>query len=171
MGKNNGFTMLELMVAIAICAVLSAVAVPNMIGWISNRRIQSSANDLNAAFHLARTTAIRENADVVIALNLAGDACEIFVDDGAGGSGTPQNQIRDGSEAIVDRIALPAGVDMYERTFTGSWCGYTSRGIPIDDNFGQIHMRNSADRYMGIGLNMAGNPSIIESHDNGGTWN
>jgi prepilin-type N-terminal cleavage/methylation domain-containing protein len=32
--KQAGFTMVELMIAIAIIAILSAIAVPNIISWL-----------------------------------------------------------------------------------------------------------------------------------------
>lgn len=169
MEKKNGFTLLELMVVIAVFSILSAIAIPNMIGWTANRRIQSAANELNAVFQLARQRALRENADVVVLIDLANDSCEVFVDNGQGG-GVANNQTRDGGETRLDLVRMPAGVDMYNSTFAQPWCGYTSRGIPINNNTGQLYMQNTAGRYMGIWLNIAGNPRIIESDDAGATW-
>ena len=170
MRNKNGFTLLELTTVIAIMAILSALAIPNAFGWLSNRRILSAADELNAVFQLARFRAIRENADAVIRIDLGNDECEVFVDNGQGG-GVAQNQVRDGAEVSVKLLTLPAGIDMYNRTFPGTWCGYNSRGIPINNNTGQIHIKNTSGRFMGIALNIAGNPRIIHSDDNGATWN
>lgn len=168
--NKNGFSMLELMVVIAVIAILSAVAIPNAFRWVSNRRIIGAADELNAVFQGARLRAIRENADVVILMDVGTNRCDVFIDDGEGG-GVARNQVRDGSEAIIDRVVLPAGVDMYNLTFAAPWCGYTDRGIPVNNNTGQLHMRNTAGLFLGIGLNIAGNPRIIQSSDGGGTWN
>lgn len=169
MRNKNGFTLLELMVAIAIFGILSAIAIPNVFGWISNRRILNATNELNAAFQLARSQALRENADVVISIDTGNDECDVFVDNGRGG-GTARNQVRDGTEVQVALLSLPEGVDMYNQTFAQPWCGYDSRGIPINNNTGQIHLRNTAGAHTGVALNIAGNPRIIQSDDNGASW-
>jgi prepilin-type N-terminal cleavage/methylation domain-containing protein len=32
--KNSGFTLIELMTVIGIIAIVSAIAIPNLIGWV-----------------------------------------------------------------------------------------------------------------------------------------
>lgn len=170
MRNKDGFTLLELMVVVAIFGILSAIAIPNMIGWRTNRQLIGATDELNALFHIARSRALRENADVVIRIDAGNDECGAFIDDGQGG-GIAQNQVRDGGEIEFKLVALPTGIDMYNQTFALPWCGYNSRGIPINNSTGQIHVRNTANQYMGIALNVAGNPRIIRSDDNGANWN
>lgn len=61
----DGFTMIELMVTIAVMAILAALAVPSMQGMIASSRLTSDANDVLAALNLARSEAIRLNRRVV----------------------------------------------------------------------------------------------------------
>jgi len=61
----DGFTMVELMVTIAVMAILAAVAVPSMQGILASSRLTSDANDVLAALNLARSEAIRLNRRVV----------------------------------------------------------------------------------------------------------
>jgi type IV fimbrial biogenesis protein FimT len=171
MGNTKGFTLIELVVVVAIMAIIAGFSVPQVYGWVSNRRFASVVDELHVVFQKARIRAIRENRDVVISLDLANNECEAFVDDGEGG-GVAQNRVRDGAEARVDLVSLPEGVNLYGQTFGQPWCGFDNRGIAISSagTNGAIRMRNPADRYMGIELNIAGNVQIIHSDDGGATW-
>lgn len=59
--KQLGFTLVELMVAIAIMAIVIAFAVPSFEQIRNGNRLSSGANDLLTALQLARTEAIRRN--------------------------------------------------------------------------------------------------------------
>lgn len=64
MKRPRGFTLVEMMVAVAIVAILLAVAVPGFQGWIRNAEIRTAAESLQAGLNLARTEALRRNARV-----------------------------------------------------------------------------------------------------------
>jgi type IV fimbrial biogenesis protein FimT len=61
-----GFTILELMVVVAIVGVLMAVAVPAMGDFIRNGRITAAANDVMAALHFTRSEAIKRRQPVTL---------------------------------------------------------------------------------------------------------
>lgn len=65
--KQNGFTLAELMVAIAILGIIVGIAVPSMQSFILNQRVRSASFDLNSDLLQARSEATKRNADVVIA--------------------------------------------------------------------------------------------------------
>ncbi len=64
MKKNAGLTLLELMITIAIIAVVSAIAIPNMIGWVPKYRLQNAASDLRGELQATRMRAIREAREI-----------------------------------------------------------------------------------------------------------
>ena len=41
--RQKGFTLIELMVTIAIMAIMAAIAIPNFAEWVAKRRVASVA--------------------------------------------------------------------------------------------------------------------------------
>ena len=64
--RSAGFTLIELMVAVAILAVLAALAAPSFNEAILSNRLASYANTFVASAQLARGEAIKRNATVVM---------------------------------------------------------------------------------------------------------
>ncbi|HEU4517761.1 MAG TPA: GspH/FimT family pseudopilin [Steroidobacteraceae bacterium] len=62
----KGFTLLELMVVLAIAGVLMAVGIPAMGDFIRNSRITAAANDVMAALHFTRSEAIKRRDPVTL---------------------------------------------------------------------------------------------------------
>lgn len=58
--------MVELMVVVALVAVVSAIAIPNFRDLIARNNIASQVNEFIATLHLARTTAIQRGKYVTI---------------------------------------------------------------------------------------------------------
>jgi type IV fimbrial biogenesis protein FimT len=67
----RGFTLTELMVTLAVAAVLATIAIPNMRSFIQNGRLSSAANDLLRSFQLARTEALKRQLPVVVCASAA----------------------------------------------------------------------------------------------------
>ena len=73
-GSPDGFTLVELMVIMAVIGILAIIAVPSMTALINNSRAAGQAEELVASLQLARAEAIRRNARVTICAGTAG-AC------------------------------------------------------------------------------------------------
>jgi type IV fimbrial biogenesis protein FimT len=69
---TKGFTLIELMVTVAIAVILIGIAAPSFNSYIRNQGVKSAAIDLNLALTLARSEAIKRNNDVVIAAATGG---------------------------------------------------------------------------------------------------
>ena len=74
MSKQAGFTLTELLIVIAVVALLAALAAPLFSNFVRNERIVAEANDLVASFHLARTEALKRNRRVTICKSSNADA-------------------------------------------------------------------------------------------------
>lgn len=64
--NSAGFTLIELMVTIAVAGVLLAVATPNLRTFLQNNRLSSAANDILRSFQIARSEAIKRQQNVVV---------------------------------------------------------------------------------------------------------
>ena len=63
---QNGFTLYELLITMMIVGVVLTYGVPNMLQFNQNGRMTSTANDLHAAFHLARSESGRAKTNITI---------------------------------------------------------------------------------------------------------
>jgi type IV fimbrial biogenesis protein FimT len=85
LAKDRGFTALELLIVIAISAMLVAMAAPSFSELRRSAGISTSANQLLWALHYARSTAILRNVPAVVCLSADGATC--ITSAGATGAG------------------------------------------------------------------------------------
>ncbi|MDH3588999.1 MAG: GspH/FimT family pseudopilin [Gammaproteobacteria bacterium] len=70
-----GLTLFELLVAMAVAAVILSIGIPALNGITANARRTAATNDLITAVHVARSTAIRRNRQVVICADGGAEPC------------------------------------------------------------------------------------------------
>ena len=73
--RNKGFTLIELMVTLAVAVILITVAVPGFRTMIQNNRASTQANELLTAFMLARTEAIKRGTVVSVCSSIDQSSC------------------------------------------------------------------------------------------------
>ena len=64
---NRGFTIIELMVVLALVGVMAAIAAPSFSNMIKTTRIKGVASDLHMSLLKARSEAVKRNDSVAVA--------------------------------------------------------------------------------------------------------
>jgi type IV fimbrial biogenesis protein FimT len=161
MRKSAGFTTYELMVTIAIMAVIAAITMPPYLKWYRASRLRSAVSSFAADLEMAKTEAIRENAPVVVELGV--NSYTMFFDTGDGGSGPP-NWNWDTDERKILSRQMPPGVSIDTASPSvpppNNKFRFNSRGIP-DDIFAPQTVKitqTNTDRQ--ITMNRLGNINV-----------
>lgn len=101
--RATGFTLIELMVAVALIAILIGIAAPSFREAMMNVRISGQANDFMADLQLARSEAVKRNQTVFVCASSDQASCNatswadgwiVFPDLNANGA-------KDAAEAIL----------------------------------------------------------------------
>jgi prepilin-type N-terminal cleavage/methylation domain-containing protein len=111
--KNQGFTLLEILIALAITGILAALTGPNLLAWLNSNKVQEATDSIQSALRDAQRQAIR-----------LGRICTINFTDGTGTGPTVYRQITASEPGCLvatntnaGSLSLPQEVFMVVRHF------------------------------------------------------
>ena len=113
--KNLGFTLTEVLVVGILFAILSAIAVPNLIGLLNNARVTDGTSDIEGAIKEAKRQAIRFSQTCVIEVateNIDGENRSVIRTAAAGTTASGNIISANNSRCLLERRILPIGVDV-----------------------------------------------------------
>jgi len=129
MKKSRGFSILELLVVLAVIAVVSAIVTPNFISWRNNAKMRGAVDNLMGDLEMAKIRAVKENNFVAVLFNPTG--YRVFVD-------KANPWVQDADERLLRVRKLPAGVtfDLGHPNwgFTSNRTRFNSRGRAGTEN-------------------------------------
>lgn len=83
--QSQGFTLVELIIAITLLGIFSAIAIPSFTSFVNNSRLQTTSNELASLLQYARSTAAQNNATYITCISSGiwtvkkGNACSSTV--------------------------------------------------------------------------------------------
>lgn len=147
MKRQAGFSLIELMTAIAIIAILAAIATPNVFTWVATQRFNSGVRDVQANVQNMRLFALKENSEATIRFFTNGTYYE-----------TVKWKRGLGAVPLPERQTLPTGVTVSSTTFTNGVLGFNSRGMA--NTAGTITVTGQVGNPININVTLTGRAQI-----------
>ena len=155
--------MAELMVVLGIIAIISALAIPGLIGWIPKYKLGNGARDVLSTIEGARMRAVRDR--VSVGMEFLGDnvSYRVWIDDGGTGAGTADDATLNGDERIIADRKLPAGIwwsNVGQARFR-----FDSQGFPLnpaDSPVGGSLELTNGRHVRHVNMSIAGNATITK---------
>ena len=102
----QAFTVLELLVAVAIFTILGAIAIPNWLALLPLYRLNSAARQVQSELHKIKSRAISERASYRLVFSTSSYSIEKDKNDGSGWQSTGENK------PLPEGITLGSGTDL-----------------------------------------------------------
>ncbi|MEA9554998.1 Tfp pilus assembly protein FimT/FimU [Xanthomonas nasturtii] len=151
--RPRGFTLIELMVTVAVLAIMSAIAYPSFQGVLRSNRVAAANNELMALLNLARSEAIRNGQGGGVCGSSNGTACDGSWSAGVMAWGdTNGNGGFDAGEAVL-RFSTGNPRLIVQGPTTGTVIGFDARG----------RRRAVADQQLGLRPDQCGGQALKRS--------
>ncbi len=165
--KQRGFTLIELMIAVALTGILLGMGVPALNLFVSNARQTSVINDFVSSMHTARSTAITTNTRVTICPSSDGASCDVVDwEEGWIVFGDPDSdRVVDPDERVVATAEGAAGLTIESPEF-GAFLTYRPNGrvmnASLDGSSGEFTVcdKRGADRAKVLIVDLSGRPRL-----------
>ena len=140
----RGFTVIELIVIMAIVAALSTIATLNLPGWRDNMNLRATARDVVSYLQFAKIEAAKRNATASIELT-------------EGGKGVGKCKIIIAGQTLKE-MTMPSKVTLTPPTTPVTTFQINNRGIPVGGG-GTVSLTNGPRTY-NVVLSAAGAISL-----------
>jgi prepilin-type N-terminal cleavage/methylation domain-containing protein len=82
-GSVRGFTLIELMVTVAVMAIIATIALPSFIGWYEQNRVRNAVEAVANHLQYTHSETIKLNRDLDVVVSSGADWCLVTTNTGS----------------------------------------------------------------------------------------
>lgn len=147
--NHRGFTLVELIIVMAIIAIIGTISIPSFTRYSDNANLKSAAREIASDIQRLRTHAVSKNRKQRIVFNLTNDSYTMAERDDADSSWiNPQTKTLS---------TFGSGIDITGSTFAGNSIEFQTRGTT---SMGTLTMTNSRGSTATITTFITGRPYV-----------
>lgn len=163
MRRNSGFSLVEVAVTIAIIGIMSAIAIPSFLSWLSDKGLHNASRDLYSNFRKAQMNAVKRNRNCAVTFD-GSTGYVVYVDENRSFS-------LDAGEQVIAEAQWSSyrNVELDQNTFIANAGG--DKTIAFRPNLlpsghggalgnGSVVLKNSTPRQNSVVVNVSGNISL-----------
>lgn len=136
--RANGFSLIELMVVVAMVAILAGLAAPSFTEMLRNNRLAAASSALQVSLSLARSEAVKRGSDarVTVAANITAgswiNGWTVFADQTTTANLGLGPTVDSASVARLEVVGAPSGPVSVAQTGMLNYFSYNGQGRMID---------------------------------------
>jgi type II secretion system protein H len=166
MNQKKGFSLVELMVVIAITGIIAAISSLNLVTGLPKYRLKRASRDITSRLRQARSTAIKTSSTIIIQFDTGRHSYSIDNKLYPATDGNTNNALSSyyGNGLSFDRGNYNPGSSV---TFPSERVTFNSRGICL--SLGSIYLSNNKGDVNKIAISRAGRIRLTRWFD-GENW-
>ena len=127
MKNSAGFTLIELMITVAIMSILLTVGLPSFQSIIIDSRLTATANAMLSAYQLARFEAIKQHKEVYVTTADNWATWQVTIKNAPAAFATFENS----KNIVITKFNTVTGYEASGRQIGGSGCDVTDNTPPL----------------------------------------
>ena len=135
LGRKNhegGFTLIEVMIAVAIVGIAAVMAIPNIGEWLARYQLKQAMTEIAGDLNLAKLVAMNRNRQAMVTIQMAGALVQV--------SGTSGGKEIFATQPLMSRVnALPGGTATVNFSSMGLSTITAAQTIQVQNEKGLIY--------------------------------